>query len=147
MLTTANRNLIPLTLAPALLTAAIYLSLSRVVFVLDAEARRSRLSPRVYTYVFVGCDLLALVLQAIGGALAATARDKRGSSQGVRVMIAGLVSQVITMALFLALWGEFVVSVRRARGGSKGGLRMYEELREGRAFKMFQWSEWFWSLM
>lgn len=95
--------------------------------------------------MFVGCDLLALVLQAIGGALAATAKDKRGSDQGVRVMIAGLVSQVVTMALFLALWGDFVVSLRRARrGGLKGGMPgMYEALRESRAFRWFQWGKYF----
>ncbi|KAF3038074.1 hypothetical protein E8E12_001230 [Didymella heteroderae] len=133
-------NLIPLTLAPALFTAAIYLSLSRVLFILDPSNAYSRLKPRLYTYVFVGCDLLALVLQAIGGALAATAKDKRGSDQGVRVMIAGLVSQVVTMALFLGLWADFAVRMKRARGRMTGRLGMYEVLEASSVFKWFQWS-------
>ncbi|KAF3049685.1 hypothetical protein E8E11_010144 [Didymella keratinophila] len=133
-------NLIPLTLAPALFTAAIYLSLSRVFFILDPSNAYSRLKPKLYTYIFVGCDLLALILQAIGGALAATAKDKRGSDQGVRVMIAGLISQVVTMAWFLALWADFVIRHRRARGRTTIKLGMYEALEASDGFKWFQWS-------
>ncbi|KAJ4379108.1 hypothetical protein N0V86_005150 [Didymella sp. IMI 355093] len=133
-------NLIPLTLAPALFTAAIYLSLARVFFILDPSNTYSRLKPKLYTYIFVGCDLLALVLQAIGGALAATAKDKRGSDQGVRVMIAGLISQVVTMALFLGLWADFVMRMKRARGRATGKLGMYEALEASNAFRWFQWS-------
>jgi len=95
----------------------------------------------LYTYIFVGCDLLALILQAIGGALAATAKDKRGSDQGVRVMIAGLISQVITMALFLGLWADFVIRHRRARGRTTIKLGMYEALEASNSFKWFQWSK------
>lgn len=74
--------------------------------------------------------------------MAATAKDKRGSDQGVRVMIAGLISQVITMALFLGLWGDFAVRHRRARGRTTGKLGMYEALEASNAFKWFQWSKW-----
>lgn len=75
----------------------------------------------------------------------AFAEDERGSDQGVRAMIAGLVSQVVTRALFLALWRDFVVSLRRARrGGSRGGMAgMYEALRESRAFRWVQWDKCF----
>ena len=73
--------------------------------------------------------------------MAATAKDKRGSDQGVRVMIAGLISQVITMALFLGLWGDFAIRRRRARGRTTGTLGMYEALEASNAFKWFQWSK------
>jgi hypothetical protein len=88
-----------------------------------------------------------LVLQAIGGALAATAKDKRGSDQGVRVMIAGLVSQVVTMALFLGLWADFAMRMKRARGRATGKLGMYEALEGSNAFRWFQWSKCFSALM
>lgn len=57
-------------------------------------------------------------------------------------MIAGLISQVVTMALFLALWADFALKMRRARGRT-GKLGMYEALKVSSAFKWFQWSKFF----
>lgn len=137
----AASNLIPLTIAPALLTAGIYLSFGRVIVAIGAE--NSRLKHKMYTYIFVGCDLLALVLQAIGGGMAATAKDSQGSRKGVDIMIAGLISQVITMTLFLTLWADFAIRVRRAK--ISGSLLpsqppLYEHLRSTKNFTFFQWS-------
>ncbi|KAI4945699.1 hypothetical protein J4E91_007610 [Alternaria rosae] len=70
-------NLIPLAIAPALLTAGIYLSFGRIIVVIGAGS--PRLKDKAYMYVFVGCDLLALVLPTIGGGMAATAGDKDSS--------------------------------------------------------------------
>jgi len=97
----------------------------------------------MYTYIFVGCDILALVLQAISGGMAATAKDRKGSRTGVDIMIVGLISQVITMTLFLALWADFVLRTRRAKiSGSFSRLQpqLYEEMRSSRDFGFFQWS-------
>lgn len=134
-------NLIPLTIAPALLTAGIYLCLGRVIVAIGSE--NSRLKPKMYTYVFIGCDILALVLQAIGGAMAATAKDAKGGKVGVDIMIAGLISQVITMTLFLAIWGDFALRTRRAKiSGSLARTQppLYESLRAKRSFNFLQWA-------
>jgi hypothetical protein len=98
----------------------------------------------MYTYLFVGCDLLALVLQAIGGGMAATAKDKKGSDVGVKIMIAGLVSQVITMVMFLIIWLDVVLRTRRARlSGSLARTQppLYDALRLTKKFQFFQWSK------
>ncbi|KAL6703141.1 hypothetical protein ACN47E_010203 [Coniothyrium glycines] len=134
-------NLVPLTIAPALVTAGIYLGLSRVVTAIGSE--NSRVPPKWYTYIFVGCDLVALILQGTGGGMAATARDSQGSRLGVNIMIAGLISQVVTMMLFLGLWADVVRRVRRSK--AYGALRcaqpsLYDELRATRRFRFFQWS-------
>lgn len=63
--------LVTLTIAPAFLSAAIYLCLARIVVVYGEE--RSRIRPRTYTVLFCSCDFLALLLQAIGGAIASIA--------------------------------------------------------------------------
>lgn len=133
--------MIPLTIAPALLTAGIYLCLGRVIVAIGSE--NSRLKPKMYTYIFVGCDVLSLVLQAIGGGMAATARDSKGSRRGVDIMIAGLISQVITMTLFLALWCDFALRTRRARLSgslSRTQPQLYDQLRSNKNFNLFQWS-------
>jgi hypothetical protein len=63
--------LVTLTIAPAFLSAAVYLCLARIVVVYGEE--RSRFRPRTYTIMFCSCDFLALLLQAAGGAIASTA--------------------------------------------------------------------------
>lgn len=140
---TVNSNLIPLTLAPALLTAGIYLCLGRVIVAVGTE--NSRLKPKMYTYVFVGADLLSLVLQSIGGAMAATGKDAKASQRGTDVMIGGLVSQVISMALFFAIWLDFVLRTRRNKiSGSLARTQppLYAALRSTKLFTLFQWSEY-----
>jgi hypothetical protein len=137
-----NRYLICLTIAPAFFSACIYFCLGRVIAAISPE--NSRLKPKTYTKVFIGCDLLALILQAVGGALASTAKDHAGSQTGTNVMIAGLVSQVISMVLFMALWADFGLRVRKAR--ATGALArseppLYDSLRHSSAFKGLQWSE------
>jgi len=57
----------------------------------------------------------------------------------VDIMIAGLISQVITMTLFLALWADFVLRTRRARG-SRMQPALYDSLRAQKNFGLFQWS-------
>jgi hypothetical protein len=60
--------LVTLTIAPAFLSAAIYLCLARIVVVYGEG--KSGFQPRTYTILFCTCDFLALLLQAAGGAIA-----------------------------------------------------------------------------
>lgn len=61
--------LVCLTIGPAFMSAAVYLCLARIVVVYGQDL--SRFQPRWYTIVFCTCDLISLILQAIGGAIAA----------------------------------------------------------------------------
>ncbi|KAL5382770.1 hypothetical protein DPSP01_006329 [Paraphaeosphaeria sporulosa] len=132
--------LVPLTVAPALLTGGIYLCLSRLIVAVGADY--SRIKPKMYTYIFVGCDLLSLVLQSIGGAIASMARNTSSRDLGVHIMIAGLISQIISMIIFFALWGDFAFRVRKAKsaGNLTGQAPLYESLRADPSFRWFQWS-------
>jgi hypothetical protein len=62
-------NIVALTIAPALLSGAIYLCLARIIVVYGEHL--SYFKPRTYTIVFCSCDFISLLLQAIGGAFAA----------------------------------------------------------------------------
>jgi hypothetical protein len=70
--------LVTLTIAPAFLTAAIYLCLARIVVVYGEEW--SRFKPRTYTILFCTCDFLALLLQAAGGAIASGSNSQSSVS-------------------------------------------------------------------
>jgi len=51
--------------APVFYTAAIYVTISMLVESLDISL--SRLPPKMYYIVFISCDVISLVLQAVGG--------------------------------------------------------------------------------
>lgn len=123
-----------LTIAPAFLTAAIYLSLSRLVIIHGEHL--ARFAPRTYTITFICCDIISLILQAAGGAMAASGGDMDSKQTGVNIMIAGLVFQVVSLALFMALCADFWLRVRR--GVVEYGLvSETEKLKKRPFFKLF----------
>lgn len=101
-----------MTIAPAFFSASIYICLGRIVIVYGETI--SRLRPRTYTIIFILCDLLSLVLQAAGGAITSIAdADQADLGQaGINIMIAGLASQVASLALFMGLCLDFAWRVR-----------------------------------
>lgn len=106
--------LICLTIAPALLSASIYLCLSRIVIVYGENL--SRFKPRTYTAFFCTCDLICLVLQGMGGGIASTADTVSGSNTGKNIMLAGLIFQLISLGLFTVACTEFFFRVRNSKG-------------------------------
>lgn len=97
--------LVPLTISPAFLSAAIYLCLARIVVVYGEHLSRFR--PRTYTLIFCGCDVFSLLLQAAGGGIASGANSASQTQLGINIMLAGLSAQVLSLALFAILCAEF----------------------------------------
>ncbi|KAL3421224.1 RTA1 like protein [Phlyctema vagabunda] len=111
--------IICLTIGPVFFTAALYITLSRVIVFYGTQY--SRLSPKAYTLTFITFDIIALVLQALGGALADTADTPAGSRTGINIMIAGLAFQVASLLGFVVLCAEFFYKVHKSpRMGSRG---------------------------
>ncbi|KAJ5080991.1 RTA1 domain protein [Penicillium angulare] len=126
--------LICLTLGPAFFSAAIYICLGKIVIIYGESISRFR--PRTYTTIFVSCDLLSLILQAVGGALASSAGDgdAKESDLGVNIMIAGLAFQVFSLLIFLILASEFAL---RVRNSPKSENDDFTSLRQNKRWKMF----------
>lgn len=112
MVLTAGRYLITLTIGPAFLSASIYLCLGRIVTAYGAHL--SRFKPRTYTIVFVTCDIISLILQAVGGAIAADASQPDDEKLGEHIMLAGLIFQVISLVLFSLRCIDFGLRVRKS---------------------------------
>ncbi|KAL4949063.1 RTA1 like protein-domain-containing protein [Aspergillus filifer] len=129
--------LVALTIAPAFLTAAIYLTLSRLVVAYGE--RISYFKPRTYTITFITFDVIALVLQALGGGIAASADDddKDMTDLGVNIMIAGLAWQVASLLIFTGMSTYFFLRVRKAPR-SDFNLE-FESLRSRPFFKASLW--------
>ncbi|GAA5869889.1 hypothetical protein JCM1840_007663 [Sporobolomyces johnsonii] len=100
-----------LILAPCFFSATVYGILGMLVRAIGPEY--SILRPSLYLWVFCLCDLIAIVIQAVGGAKAALALQASESSDtGTHIMLAGIVFQLFSMAVFCCLGLDFF---RRAR--------------------------------
>lgn len=113
-----------LVLAPSFLAAAIYLTLKHVVLYCGPE--HSRLKPRLYPWVFIGCDLGSIILQACGGGVAAAAPDPGDSNMspkkrqqlldaGNGLIIAGIGFQIATMTACAILMSDYYRRFSKAR--------------------------------
>ncbi|KAL8346910.1 hypothetical protein RB601_003444 [Gaeumannomyces tritici] len=104
-------------LGPTLICISIYLTLKHVTLALGPSL--SRVPPRVYPLIFVPADVSCLLVQAVGGALAASASAGDGVpnldlvNAGNRAIIAGICLQVVVLAAFGIMSADFYLRVRR----------------------------------
>lgn len=105
-----------LVLAPSFLAAGIYLTLKHMVLYCGPEY--SRLKARWYPWIFVGSDLGSIIVQAIGGGVAASAKNgsnKKLLSAGDALIIAGIALQSVTMFICGSVVLDFFLKRRKAR--------------------------------
>lgn len=144
--------LICLTIGPVFIAAAIYLSLGRIVVVYGEAI--SRIRPRTYTVFFLGCDFVSLVVQAVGGGIAASTpvtdqamvRSDPDLSMsrltmilhqidvGTNILIAGLSFQVASLFAFTVCSLEFLWRVKKHTGNLRN-----DQFADLVASKRFRW--------
>ncbi|KAM3080870.1 hypothetical protein ACMFMG_004829 [Clarireedia jacksonii] len=99
--------------SPTFVVAGIYITLQRMVQTFGTA--KSRIPVRLYTGMFITFDFISLLLQAIGGGIAASADEDEGlRDKGTDLMIAGIVWQVATLIFFAALVIDYFVRTRRS---------------------------------
>ncbi|KAH7176583.1 RTA1 like protein-domain-containing protein [Dactylonectria macrodidyma] len=127
-----------LTIGPAFMAAGIYLCLRRIVSAFGPE--NSRIPPEYYTRIFIPCDVISLVLQALGGGMASVASHNNESPDtGSNIMIAGLAFQVITIFAFIVASADFAFrTVRRYRALGDSALDQRHEIARVRNSKLFK---------
>jgi hypothetical protein len=103
-----------LIISPAFVSAGIYLTLKHIV--INFGESWSRLRPMWYTRIFITGDIFSLVLQGAGGGLASTA-DSGSDMQdvGTDLMIAGVIFQVVILAVFGYFLGEYTLRTYHRR--------------------------------
>lgn len=98
---------VALTLAPAFIMAGIYFLFAQLVVIHGRQY--SLLKPLWYSYFFITCDVLSLLIQAGGGASASIASKRReDTTPGTNTVIAGIVLQTFAMTIFIIFWFEFL---------------------------------------
>ena len=59
------------------------------------------LKPLHYSYIFITCDVVSLVVQAVGGGMTSIAAQRyENVDSGTYTMIAGIAFQVFSMSVF-----------------------------------------------
>ena len=98
----------------------------------------SRFTPRFYTITFITFDIVALLLQAAGGAIASGATTASKNQTGINIMVAGVGWQVVSLGIFAILCAEFGWRVHRAPGTQRNP--DFAVLRKTFRFKAFLWT-------
>ncbi len=135
-------QIVAIILGPTLVCIGLYLTLKHAVLSLNSSL--SRIPPRIYPLVFVPADVSCLVIQAIGGGIAAAAgRDSYSLLQhGNRTIMAGIVLQVVVLAAFGSMAGDYLFRAGRYfRSGNvaaehQSGAALWVD----KKFRMFVWA-------
>jgi len=100
-------------MAPSFMTAANFIMLGVIISRLGSQY--SRLSPKIYSIVFITADVVALVVQAVGGGMASEAAQSGNGdpNNGAHVMVGGILWQIVAMTVYVILALEFLIRVRR----------------------------------
>jgi hypothetical protein len=112
-------QIVAIILGPTFIAAGIYLTLKHIVLSLGPE--HSRLKPKLFTWIFIGCDIGSLILQAAGGGVAAAAGSDQQDllNAGNDIIITGIAFQVATMSVCGVLGLEFFIRYLRRGSGEK----------------------------
>ncbi|KAI0263770.1 RTA1 like protein-domain-containing protein [Gloeopeniophorella convolvens] len=104
-----------LIISPTALVAANFIILGRIVQRLGTQY--SRLNPTLYFRIFLSCDVISLIVQGIGGVIA-TSNDAH-AKLGSHIALAGIVFQLASITLYVALAVEFLTRYKKDRPVSK----------------------------
>ncbi|KAG0674532.1 hypothetical protein C6P40_002163 [Pichia californica] len=106
-------QLVCLTLAPCFMMAGIYYIIAQLTLIYGEKF--SVLRPMQYSLIFIVCDIISIILQAVGGGVAAGALSVyQSTQQGSNIMVGGLAYQVFTIALFQCFWYLFFYRVYKS---------------------------------
>lgn len=101
-----------LVVAPIFVAAAIYVALASLIRTVGQQY--SVIRPKLYLWIFLVVDVLSLVIQGGGGALASGAANKgKDTKPGANLMVAGIIFQLVSMSGFCILFAIFLWRTRR----------------------------------
>lgn len=97
-----------LIIAPTFFTAGIYVLLGNFIKLFGRQS--SIMRPSLYLWIFCTCDVISLVVQAIGGGMASSESDKinGNTDPGTYTMVGGIVFQLFSITIFVACAADFV---------------------------------------
>lgn len=101
-----------LIVGPVFWSATLYIILGILI---THAPHKSLLPAKLYLIIFCLIDLLSLILQAIGGGIAAGATKVDIQNRGTNIMVAGILVQIAGMSAFVTLATIFIARVWQRR--------------------------------
>ncbi|TFK66155.1 RTA1-domain-containing protein [Pluteus cervinus] len=98
-------------MSPTFILAANFIIFGRMIDYLGTGY--SRLPARLYSRIFISCDVISLVVQGAGGGVASAATTHDGANLGAHIMLGGIVFQFVIISLYAALATEFLIRYTR----------------------------------
>lgn len=94
-------------IAPTFLAAANFIILGTIIK--RTGPQYSRLPPNWYALIFITVDVIALVIQAIGGGVASAATQKTDGdpNKGGHIMLLGIIIQLVEIGIYVILASGF----------------------------------------
>lgn len=100
-----------LTIAPVFTMGGIYYQLAKLIEIYGHKFALLP-TPMMYSYIFIICDIVSLVIQAIGGGAAGSAvTENKSTATGTHIFVAGLAFQVASMSVFLVMWFHLLYKI------------------------------------
>ncbi|GAB7346850.1 hypothetical protein MBLNU459_g1935t1 [Dothideomycetes sp. NU459] len=106
-----------LIIAPTFFAAGIYVILGRMIQILGRGT--SPISPVLYLWIFCTIDVISLVVQAVGGGLAAVAFEETpegNTDVGTNTMVAGIDFQLAALVVFAFLFSLVIFRTSKRYG-------------------------------
>ncbi|KAF2717529.1 RTA1-domain-containing protein [Polychaeton citri CBS 116435] len=101
-------QIVLITIGPVFFSAAIYVMIYQIAHYISPKS--SRFAPHWFYWIFIPCDIISLILQAVGGAMSSTSDG--ASDAGVNIALAGLSFQVFTLVVFIVAVVDYMVLSR-----------------------------------
>ncbi|OXM78841.1 hypothetical protein C364_03314 [Cryptococcus neoformans Bt63] len=105
-------QIITLIIAPVFFSAWDYTILG--IAIQNLGRQYSMLAPKAYVALFVTCDVISLILQAVGGGWAASS-DFPVPKAPTNIMVAGIIFQLVSMIIFSLLACDFMYRAWRKK--------------------------------
>jgi hypothetical protein len=107
-------QIVTLVIAPVFFAAALFVMLAQ--FTVQRGPQYSLLPAKLYLYVFVTCDIIALLVQAAGAGIASHEFDQPNGDpeKGTNIVVGGLGFQVAAMSVFFLCFLSFIFKSFRA---------------------------------
>jgi hypothetical protein len=90
-----------------------------------------------YTRFFINCDIASLSLQGAGGGVASSATKQRTMDLGNRLMLIGLIFQMVFLLLFALACADIAIRAQKYKSWRNPA---YSKLRATTRFRGFLWA-------
>ncbi|TFK73783.1 RTA1-like protein [Pluteus cervinus] len=94
-------------MSPTFILAANFVMFGRIITWLGTGY--SRLPSKLYAKLFLSCDVISLIVQAVGGGMADAATTLEAANRGAHIMLGGIVFQLFIIIIYSILATEFLV--------------------------------------